>query len=272
MVQTKRGRPRAEGERYPGGKLKRPAGTDKHPIAPALWQRIKTDGIKLGLDPRLATELGRLGLHDELTASEVSAGFRIAQVYGRYEYFHGRTRSAGGSAFFKLFVADLEPLLDVKDRDPLYEFERERAEEEAKAEFQLLQEHMPPSHRAFVEQLCVENQPINPYALRGVKIVLQYFAKLFADDKRYRARQAKKLAGNDFKMKVAAPKKKASAKRTSEPASELKPARINKDKTAWLKIQRILRPDLSDEELEKAWRIYNALKAREDFRDEKVTA
>jgi hypothetical protein len=60
------------------------------------------------LDPRLGTELGRLALHDELTSAEVSAGFRIAEIYQAFEHFHGRTRSAAGSSFLRQFVADLE--------------------------------------------------------------------------------------------------------------------------------------------------------------------
>jgi hypothetical protein len=39
-----------------------------------------------------------LALHDELTSAEVSAGFRIAEIYGAFEFFHGRTRSAGRPA------------------------------------------------------------------------------------------------------------------------------------------------------------------------------
>lgn len=265
MVQNKRGRPRQPGERYPSGKLK-PADTDKQPIAPALWQRIRTEGVKFGLDPRLTTELGRLALHDELSSAEVSAGFRIAEIYARYEKFHGLVRSAGGSSFFRQFVADAEKPIDIKDRDILYEFEREREEEEAKAEFELLQEHMPASHRGFVEQLCVDNRPINPHVLRGVRSVLKYFAELFKDDKKYRSKRAKKLTNNDFKIKFAKPKKKAAA---PPAAVEVKKPAENKDKSAWLQVQRILRPDLSEEELEKVWSIFVALKARSEFRSSK---
>jgi hypothetical protein len=50
---TKRGRPSKSGDRYKCGKL-RPAETSKQAISPALWQRIKTNGQKIGLDPRLA--------------------------------------------------------------------------------------------------------------------------------------------------------------------------------------------------------------------------
>jgi len=54
----------------------KPADTSKQPISPALWQRIKTNGQKIGLDPRLGTELGRLALHDELTSMEVLGGLQ----------------------------------------------------------------------------------------------------------------------------------------------------------------------------------------------------
>jgi hypothetical protein len=96
---AKRGRPAKSGERYKCGKLK-PADTSKQPISPALWQRIKTNGQKIGLDPRLGTELGRLALHDELSSAEASAGFRIAEIYRAFELLHGRTRLAAGSSFF----------------------------------------------------------------------------------------------------------------------------------------------------------------------------
>src|SRR5258708_35088173 len=103
---AKRGRPSKSGDRYKCGKLK-PADTSKQPISPALWQRIKTNGQKIGLDPRLGTELGRLALHDELTPMEVSAGFRIAEIYQAFEHFHGRTRSAAGPSILRPFVAHL---------------------------------------------------------------------------------------------------------------------------------------------------------------------
>jgi hypothetical protein len=112
---SKRGRPSKSGERYKCGKLK-PAETSKQPISPALWQRIKTNGQKIGLDPRLGTELGRLTLHDELTSAKVSAGFRIAEIYYAFEHFHGRTRSAAGSSFFRQFVADLEKPIELNRR------------------------------------------------------------------------------------------------------------------------------------------------------------
>jgi hypothetical protein len=179
---AKRGRPSKSGERYKCRKL-RTAETSKQPISPALWQRIKTSGQKIGLDPRLGTELGRLALHDELTSAQVSAGFRIAEIYHAFEHFHGRTRSAAGSSFFRQFVADLEKPIEVGRRrsDDYIDLDREERECEARENFDVLQYYMPVAQRDLVEQVCVEGRPINPVSIPTLKLVLQYFFEIFRD-------------------------------------------------------------------------------------------
>jgi hypothetical protein len=275
MVSAKRGRPAKAGERYPSGKL-RPADTSKSPIAPAVWQRIQADATKLGLDPRLGTELGRLSMHAELSLSEVSAGFRIAEIYYRFEHMHGRSRSAAGSSFFRQFVANLEQPADAHIRGALSLADREQNEIEAKAEFEMLQEYMPPGQRSLIEQLCVENRPISPHQIATIKQILNWFAGLFRDDKKYRSRKAKKLTTDDFKLKYVRVGDQKTIKFLSEagansaPAPEVRKRPENNNKSAWLQVQRILRPDLNDEELEKAWAVYIALAARSDFRQEKL--
>jgi hypothetical protein len=84
-----RGRPRKSGERTPCGALKR----HDDGISVAMWQRIKADGIRLGMDPRLGTQLGRLGVIGDLSAAQVTAGFRVAEIYRKFERHHGRRRS-----------------------------------------------------------------------------------------------------------------------------------------------------------------------------------
>ena len=191
---AKRGRPSKSGDRYKCGKLK-PADTSKQPISPALWQRIKTNGQKIGLDPRLGTELGRLALHDELTSMEVSAGLRIAEIYQGFEFFHGRTRSAAGSSFFRQFVADLEKPIEVTRRrtDDYISIDQEEREREAREDFDVLQYYMPPAQRDIVEQVCVTSRPINPVSFPVLKMVLQYFFEIFRDDKNYRSKRSKKF-------------------------------------------------------------------------------
>jgi hypothetical protein len=73
------GRPRKPGLRTKAGRPK-PAG-DKG--APTTWRRILDEGVALGLDPRLGTELGRLALHGLLSETQVTAGTFIAGWYAQ---------------------------------------------------------------------------------------------------------------------------------------------------------------------------------------------
>jgi hypothetical protein len=270
MVQAKRGRPAKSGERYKCGKLK-PAETSKQPISPALWQRIKTNGQKIGLDPRLGTELGRLALHDELTSAEVSAGFRIAEIYHAFERFHGRTRSAAGSSFFRQFVADLEKPIEVGRRrsDDHIDVDEEAAEREAREDFDVLQYYMPAAQRDLVEQVCVASRPINPVSIPVLKMVLQYFFEIFRDDKNYRSKRSRKFDPDTPKLKFYKPKKDKSKKAEKPVEQAEQPRPIDMRKLSYMQTLRILRPDLSDEQLEQAWGVYHALIARADFRRDK---
>jgi hypothetical protein len=267
---AKRGRPSKSGERYKCGKLK-PAETSKQPISPALWQRIKTNGQKIGFYPRLGTELGRLALHDELTSAEVSAGFRIAEIYQSFEHFHGRTRSAAGSSFFRQFVADTEKPIEVNRRrtDDYISIDQEEREREAREDFDVLQHYMPAAQRDIVEQVCVASRPINPISLPALKFVLQYFFEIFRDDKNYQSKRSKKLGGDAPKIKFYRPKKDKAKKVEKLVENEEPPKRVDKRKVSYMQTLRILRPDLHDEQLEQAWGIYRALIARADFRKEK---
>ena len=267
---TKRGRPSKTGDRYKCGKLK-PAETSKQPISPALWQRIKTNGQKIGLDPRLGTELGRLALHDELTSAEVSAGFRIAEIYQVFEHFHGRTRSAAGSSFFRQFVADTEKPIEVGRRrtDDYISIDQEEREREAREDFDVLQYYMPAAQRDIVEQVCVASGPINPVSLPVLKIVLQYFFEIFRDDKNYRSKRSKKFDADAPKIKFYKPKKDKAKKIEKAVENEEPPKRVDVRKVSYMQTLRIVRPDLTDEQLEQAWGVYHALIARADYRKEK---
>jgi len=255
---AKRGRPSKSGERYKCRKL-RTAETSKQPISPALWQRIKTSGQKIGLDPRLGTELGRLALHDELTSAQVSAGFRIAEIYHAFEHFHGRTRSAAGSSFFRQFVADLEKPIEVGRRrsDDYIDLDREERECEARENFDVLQYYMPVAQRDLVEQVCVEGRPINPVSIPSLKLVLQYFFEIFRDDKNYRSKRSKKFDADAPKIKFCKPRKDKTKKADNpvEMAEQQpkQPKSVDNRKLSYIQTLRILRPDLTDEQLERAW-------------------
>jgi hypothetical protein len=217
-------------------------------------------------------ELGRLALHDELTSAEVSAGFRIAEIYHAFELCHGRTRSAAGSSFFRQFVADLEKPIEVTRRrtDDYVSIDQEEREREAREDFDVLQYYMPAAQRDLLEQVCVTSRPINPVSIPVLKLVLQYFFEIFRDDKNYRSKRSKKFDADAPKIKFYRPKKDKAKK--AEMVVELdqpKPKPVDKRKLSYMQTLRILRPDLTDEQLEEAWGVYHALIAREDFRKEK---
>jgi len=77
------GRPRAAGTRHPGGKIKRRDEGDTR--APTLWRRIKDGAVKGGAHPYAGTVLGRLSIFGVLADAEVEAGFRVAEIVGRFE-------------------------------------------------------------------------------------------------------------------------------------------------------------------------------------------
>jgi hypothetical protein len=220
------------------------------------------------LDPRLGTELGRLAFHNELTSAEVSAGFRIAEIYQAFEHFHGRTRSAAGSSFFRQFVADTEKPIEVNRRRTDYiSIDQEEREREAREDFDVLQYYMPGAQRDLVEQVCVSSRPVNPLSLPVLKVVLQYFFEIFRDDKNYQSKRSKKFDANAPKIKFYRPKKDKTNKAKAAVEAESKP--VDKRKLSYIQTLRILRPDLTEPQLEQAWGVYLALIARADSRSKK---
>ena len=104
-------------------------------------------------------------------------------------------------------------------------------------------------------------------------MVLQYFFDIFRDDKNYQSKRSKKFDANTPKLKFYRSKKdKAKKAEAAVEAEQPKPKPIDKRKLSYMQTLRILRPDLTDEQLEHAWGVYHALIARADFRKEKETA
>lgn len=262
-----RGRPRAEGDRYPSGKLKPVAPA---PVAPemsgALWQRMLKDHSKVFSDTAFATELTRLGATGQLTPSEVSAGLRIAGIYGRFEYYKHLSRSSASPHYIREFVSEsvggepdainftgkeggeLGRAFDVDDR--------EEREKEATRAFKELQRVLPMATRSEVEALCVENIHVGYRQLIAVREALKIVIEGLPD----------KTTGLSKKQKRA--RRKRIRPSLPEP-TKAKPIKLNPLKTAFIALQRKLSPHLDDKDLELAWDTLNALKSREDFRLEK---
>jgi hypothetical protein len=265
-----RGRPRKAGERHPGGKLKSPAPispTDNSaPMSGALWQRMLQDHSKVFSDTAFATELTRLGTTKQLTPREVSTGLRIAGIYGRFEYYKQVSRSAASPHYIREFVAESAGTEDAAKiiLDPEKELvraldcvdDREEREREAVRAFKELQGLIPMSLRSEVEALCVENVHIGYQQLLYVRAALAIVNDGLPD----------KSTGLSKKQRRA--QRKRIRPSLPEP-TKAKPIKVNTTKDAFLQLQRTMSPHLDDDGLERAWSMFCALRAREDFRQEK---
>jgi hypothetical protein len=80
VTKHRAGRPRKAGPRQPCGHLK---SSGAEPPSPAQIKRIQTGLLKSSTEQLLGDEVGRLYFHKLLTERQVSAAFRVADVYGR---------------------------------------------------------------------------------------------------------------------------------------------------------------------------------------------
>jgi len=76
------GRPRKKADRYPSGQV-RPE------TAPTQIRRMLDYATKLGADPRLGYELGRLLVRGKITSTEYANAERYGELVGRYDRAKG---------------------------------------------------------------------------------------------------------------------------------------------------------------------------------------
>ena len=96
MTKHRAGRPRKAGPRQPCGHLK---SSGAEPPSPAQIKRIQTGLLKSSTEQLLGDEVGRLYFHKLLTERQVSAAFRVADVYGREDRRMGRRRSCRSPSY-----------------------------------------------------------------------------------------------------------------------------------------------------------------------------
>lgn len=280
------GRPRDNGERYPSGKLKpRRKGNkpDLEPISGVLWQRMRQHGRTLGLDPRLTTELGRLNMFGELTVAMTAAGFRIAEIYGRFEGYKRKGRSTRSPSYNANYgeasIAEelLEPeqlsMLEARHREATEAFEKlvgiaEYREHDKKLGLIVrpaIPGQIPRALRSAIEQLCVEDKPINPTALDDIRALLQALAVSWkitsnAGASPGNTRQSNALRGPSLHFNK---HEETAPDGTPKPAEVKRP---NLDRIFWIQVARVIAPHLDEKQLGAAWDIQQALKQREIFR------
>jgi hypothetical protein len=128
---------------------------------------------------------------------------------------------------------------------------------------------MPAAQRDLIEEVCVASRPINPVSIPVLKMVLQYFFEIFRDDKNYRSKRSRKFDADTPKVKFYKPRKDKAKNGESPVEKAEQPKTIDKRKLSYMQTLHILRPDLTQEQLEQAWGVYQAMIARADFRKEK---
>jgi hypothetical protein len=165
----KRGRRALPGERYPCGR-KRP-GEDR---GGALWRRIADHGEKLALDPRLGSELGRLRHFGELSNLQASAGSRVGEIYGRYERLKHLHRSTASPSYRIGFGESDDPT----GPEELRRFEQ-RVRRAQRAFLRLQEEIQARDLKALIEEVCVDDRPINPTRLDDLRAMLDHLAVHF---------------------------------------------------------------------------------------------
>jgi hypothetical protein len=169
------GRSRRVGERYPGGKIKPREEGDVR--APTLWRRIKDGAVKGGAHPYAGTVLGRLSIFGLLADAEVEAGFRVAEIVGRYERVSGAPRrSCASPAYERGFGFSLEGYV-LADANLARRFERRVRQ--ARRAYEHLIDHIPERARDALFTVCVEDREINSLLHKDLAAVLRRLAVSF---------------------------------------------------------------------------------------------
>jgi hypothetical protein len=246
------------GARYACGKLK--PQKQRSEIAPALWARIKANAIRMGEDSRLGCELSRLSMMGELTLAQTAAGMRLAEIYGRFERSIGRRRSAASPAY-AIGHGDPDLAEDRMTDEQIAQLAETRGR--VRQAFLDLQEDLPvypPRARALVEALCVEDRPLEPPALEEAKAVLDHLVRAFGP----KWRDKKPGPGRPQRSRTAPAQV---ARVTVAPVGDT-PAKI-----AHRMELRVLRPDLDDADIDRAYKLQTDLQSaiadRERFRRDK---
>src|SRR6185369_8223603 len=208
----------------------------------------------------LGCELSRLSMMGELTLAQTAAGMRLAEIYGRFERSIGRRRSAASPAY-AIGHGDPDLAEDRMTDEQLTQLAETRAR--ARQAFLDLQEDLPvypPRARALVEALCVEDRPLEPLALEEAKAVLDHLVRAFGP----KWREKKPGPGRPQRSRPAP----SEAPRAAPVQAGDTPAKI-----AYRMALRVLRPDLDDSDIERAYKLQTDLQAaisdRERFRQSK---
>lgn len=250
------GRPKEDGERYPGGKLK-----PDTEIAPALYARYRNDVLKFFNDPKLASQVTRLELLGQLTKRQAAAGLKLGEIFNRWRRLK-RLRSSPKSPNYEGGFSGGADLAEERMTDEQIEG-LEDAIRKAREEYDRVSEELPVYPRevyAAIIELCVEDQPVCSVLYPEIRTQLNRLALLF-DVRDKRKRRSSRGGVRPLRTKVEESPKAAISFRP--PDATLRAVEM---------VVRRLRPDLGDDDLRQVKDTVAALVARERVRAQKARA
>jgi hypothetical protein len=211
---------------------------------------MKSETIKLIIDPKMQSEIARLSFAGILTNSQAATAFRIADVYQQYHRYK-QLRTAPKSASYEIGFgsSDIDEERMSDEQLGAYEAAIAKAERDWKA----LDEGLRKFHRDMrqaIYALCVENQPISPTLYEDVRAVLNAVTARWPE-----WRRSQRLA--------------PMLKRTTAPIEQLQaevPRREDPGLKAVKAIARKLVPSLDQMGVDKVGEVWAALRDRERLR------
>lgn len=154
MLATKKTE-REDPARYPGGRKR-----DR--LSPTLVYRIREHAIKLGADARLGTVLGTLGLHSVLSDAEVAAGFKCAEIIGRYEQLKGIPRRSAASPSYQRGFGNGGEIDEHRLSPDQIKAHKRLVRRATKAYDKLLTIFPNDKAKEIIERVCCDDERINP--------------------------------------------------------------------------------------------------------------
>lgn len=156
-----------------------PSGQKRESVSPALIFRIKQHGVKLGMDPRLGTVLGIMGLRKELSDAEVAAGFKIAEIVGRYERMKGIPRRNTASPSYQRGFGSGNEIDEARMTTDQVKSHQRLVRRATKA-YDALQ-NLYPNDRArdIIERVCCDDERISPDLIPSLAACLHHMAEKY---------------------------------------------------------------------------------------------
>jgi hypothetical protein len=234
-----------------------------HAILPRLRDLFRVaqsygdDFRKAALDPRLSPDYrpGQLFVLGLISREQLADGEWFAGVVGRWERLHGKRRS----------VASLVHEIGRGDATPPDDSEAGDIEQAYRA----LQGELDPygaRTRAALEQFWIEGRDVDPGGLAElVKVTTALRRRVRTGVKTAGAKKTKRRSAASPAPRPAA----ASASRRTGGSLRGDSGAPAADRAAWTAFMRNLQPAISDEELDSAWSVLQAFRARERFRRDK---